>query len=122
MKKLVKLTLVIAFLFTSCSASKVSQIDNQYLQNHWIHLYEEDENSVKVFRPSDYSFKPSRGREEIVINAEGILRFKPISPDDEHVFFDGTWKVEGATLELNYDHKTEVFKIIEVDSSILKLK
>jgi len=122
MKEFVKLTLVFAFLLTSCSAGKISQSDNQYLQNHWIHLYEEDENSVKVFRPSDYDFKPSRGREEIVINAEGILRFKPISPNDEPVFFDGTWKVEGATLELNYDHKTESFKIIEVGSNILKLK
>ena len=122
MRNLVKLILLMAFLLPSCSTSKVMKDDLVNIQNHWIHSYEEDLKNVKVFRPSDYDFKPSRGRAEMIIISGGELKIRPIPPNDEPITYSGNWKVEGANLELHYDNKTEVYKIFEISTNSLKLK
>lgn len=122
MKEIVKIILVLGILLPSCSTSKISQTDIKQLQKHWIHSHEDDVKNLKVFRTSEYNFKPSRGREEIIINVGGELKYRPISPNDEPLFFNGSWKVDGAKLILNYDNKIKVYKIVELNNNILNLK
>lgn len=92
------------------------------IENHWRHSHEEDTDEIRVFRPSTFSFKPSRGREEMILKEDGVLVYTPIAPDDRPRSYDGQWKVNNADLELTYEGKTLKFEIVEVSDSILKLK
>ncbi len=122
MNEIVKILLVMGILLPSCSTSKFAQTDIKQLQKHWIHSHEEDFKNLKVYRTSEYNFKRSRGREEIIINVGGELKYRPIAPNDESVFFTGSWKVEGANLILNYDNKQKVYRILELNNNILNLR
>ncbi len=106
----------------SCNTGRLTKNDNINIKNHWINLHEENTNSIKVFKTSDYKFKPSRGREEIIIKKNDILRYKPISSNDAHIFYDGTWKIKNSKLILHYNGKTKIFKILNVNNQTLKLK
>ncbi len=122
MKEMLKILLLAAIILPACSASKFTQTDSKYLQNHWIHSFEEDTKEERVYRSSDYIFKPSRGREGFILKTGGELKITPISPNDKPVTYTGTWKMEGTNLALNYEDKKEVYTILEISSDKLKLK
>ena len=122
MKEMLRILLLASIILPACSANKLTPTDSKDLQNHWIHSHEEDTKDERMYRSSDYNFKPSRGREGFILKTGGELKITPLSPNDKPVTYTGTWKVEGANLVLNYEDKKEVYKILEIRSNTLKLK
>ena len=61
---------------------------------HWIHSREEDTEKVKVYRPSDYQFPPSRGRDGFEIKEDGEFIQYGIGATDKTQEITGTWKAE----------------------------
>lgn len=116
---MIKILLFSFLLTSSCGTNKIA---TNNIQNHWIHSFEEDEKGIKLFRLSNFVFKPSRGREEIKLLKEGKLEYRPISPNDEPIFYNGTWIIKGKRLILKYNNQIKEYKIIELNKEYLKLK
>jgi hypothetical protein len=99
------------------------------LQKHWIHSYEEDSESEKVFRPSDYKFALSRRpREFFQLNQDGTLLSSDSFANDSPTFKSGNWAIEKDDKLIIYPNekklKTEAKELIiasiEKDKLILK--
>lgn len=66
------------------------------IYTHWIHSHEEDTDDVKVYRPSDYTFPPSRGRMGFEIKENGEFIQHDIAPTDGLVQVMAHWMKTGA--------------------------
>ncbi len=124
MKNFFKL-LILTFLLHNCSTNRSSQsvsFNQDKLIGHWVHSHEDDYDDIKVYRLSSYQFPPSRGREKIVFKSNAVLEYTPIAPNDLPQTFNGEWKIDKSDLILEYDDNKKIYEIIEVTSSILKLK
>jgi hypothetical protein len=62
---------------------------------HWIHSHEEDTEDVKVYRPHDYVFPPTRGRTGFEIKENGEFIQYDIAPACGVEKVMGRWKAEG---------------------------
>ena len=124
MKTFIKAVLLTMFLF-NCGVNKSTQTtapNSDQLLGVWVHSHEEDYDDIKVYRPSSYQFKPSRGREKMNILDNGILEYTPIAPNDLPKTFNGTWMVSKSNLVLEYENNKKSYQLIESTSTILKLK
>ncbi len=66
---------------------------------HWVHSVEDDEDGVRVYRPRDFNFPPSRGREGLEIEESGALTRYEIGPNDAPLKVTGRWTVVGLHLD-----------------------
>ena len=57
----------------------------------WVHSWEEDTSQLIVFRPADYAFGPSRGRDGYEFQSGGILVYHGFGPADEPLTSTGEW-------------------------------
>ena len=57
----------------------------------WLHSWEEDTPEEIVFRPADYAFGPSRGRDGYEFQTGGILVYHGFGPADEPLTSTGEW-------------------------------
>ena len=57
----------------------------------WMHAWEEDTAEVIVYRPADYAFGPSRGRDGYEFQSGGILVYHGFGPADEPLTSVGEW-------------------------------
>ena len=93
----------------------------------WIHSWEEDTADTIVFRPEEYPFAPSRGREGFEFQTGGILVYHGFGPADEPLTSVGEWgwhagdlihvvvtDPQGATID-------EVLRIVSCDAEILQM-
>lgn len=98
---------------------------------HWTHSREEDTENIKVYRPSEYNFPPSRGREGFELTENGEFIQYGVGPTDKSQKVMGQWKAEGAN-KIEVEFKDEVSKshplnksrrlnIIACDENILKI-
>lgn len=110
------------FLFMAACAGNKLTIEKKDIINHWVHAFEEDENSIKMFLTSEYNFPPARFREELIIMPEGKLKYKPLSPNDEPIFYKGSWKIVRKSLILEYNNQQKKYKIIYLTNNRLKIK
>ena len=78
-------------------------IPSTAIQRRWLHSHEEDTATEMVFRDSSYGFPPSRGRVGFELHADGSYIDLGIAPADGVMESEGTWKLEGDTLELDCD-------------------
>ena len=62
---------------------------------HWVHSHEEDTQGVRVYRPADYHFPPSRGREGLEFREGGELVYYGIARADGSEASPGRWAMEG---------------------------
>ena len=92
----------------------------------WIHSHEEDSEGVKVYRPSDYKFPPSRGRNGFEIKVNGEFIYYGIAPTDGSKKFIGYWQEKS-------NHQIDVYMeertirpyriyIFSCDESILRIE
>jgi hypothetical protein len=51
----------------------MSGVDPASFVGSWSHSHEEDGEGVEVFRPVDYDFPPSRGRETMTLRPDGTI-------------------------------------------------
>lgn len=57
----------------------------------WLHSWEEDTAELIVFRPADYPFGPSRGRDGYEFQTGGILIYHGFGPADAPLTATGEW-------------------------------
>lgn len=62
----------------------------------WIHSAEEDTGEIEVYRPADFAFPPSRGREGFEIRKGGVFVLHRIAPTDGIEPIEGRWRADGA--------------------------
>jgi hypothetical protein len=93
---------------------------------HWIHSHEEDIENVRVYRPSDFKFPLSRGREGFEIKRNGEFISYDISASNGIDTVKGKWYAEDPTSIIitykNTTSKNRKLHIIHVSDSVLKLK
>lgn len=93
---------------------------------HWIHSREEDTDKVKVYRPSDYQFPPSRGRDGFEIKEDGEFIEYGIGATDRPQEMSGTWKAEGdnkirVSLK-NQRQESYTMQIVSCEERMLKIR
>ena len=96
------------------------------LFQHWVHSFEEDTASVKVYRPQGYAFPPARGREGFELRENGDYVRYDIGRGDGSVGVKGSWKRVGPQLiEVRTREGTEArerLQILSCDDAMLKLR
>lgn len=102
---------------------------------YWQHSYEDDKGDTLVFRPKDYDFPPSRGREGFEFKGKGVFHRYVIAPADGINTIYGSWKkLEGENtisiemnenMDYNYpvpeDYKIHILEFHEKER-VLKIK
>lgn len=107
----------------------VNQMNNKLpaeIFKHWIHSREEDMGDVRVYRPSDYQFPPSRGREGFEIKPNGQFIRYGIGSTDKPQKKMGTWKAQGENqIRVFFDAQRQTsytMQILSCDESVLKVR
>jgi hypothetical protein len=70
------------------------------LARAWTHSHEEDDLGRLVFRPSEHTFPPARGRESFTLSPGGLLEQGRPGADDRAVTVAGRWSLDGDRLDL----------------------
>ena len=96
------------------------------LWGHWVHSFEEDTATSRVYRPRSYEFPLARGREGFELRSTGEYVRYDIARRDGNVAMQGSWKRVGpAKLEVvvkrNGQAEREVLHIISCEDGLLKL-
>lgn len=97
------------------------------ISGYWRHSYEEKdvEPDVLVFRPKDYNFPASRGRQGIEIK-NGEVVFHQFGPDDRPIKTVGYFKSEGPNkIKVFFkDDKVKplIIEILSLHNSILRIR
>ena len=94
MKTLIFLTLASLLIF-SCDTTDVQYSDEiiiSKLEKEWVHSYEEETDSVQIYRPADYKdFPKSRFRQSYIFNKNGECAFLVLAANDAHHYDNGIW-------------------------------
>jgi hypothetical protein len=100
-------------------------INEKCIYSAWVHSYEEDITSKKVYRPPSFEFPPSRGRESLDIKTNGEIVFNNIGPDDRPQKISGNFKIKDSNkLYIEFNNKTSPFiiTILSCDKNILVIQ
>ena len=124
--------LIVSFLFLTLVCEHVNSqnynnIDISLLLREWTNSYEEETDSVKIYRSSDsMEFLPSRYRERIKFIEPNVYKYLVLSPNDAHYFRTAKWEYDKNTNqiiitdeELNNQRK---FKILVLTKTLLKIE
>ncbi|MDQ3393304.1 MAG: hypothetical protein M3512_04230 [Bacteroidota bacterium] len=82
---------MISFSFVANTCAQRISVDN-FSNTYWKHSYEEDQGDTLMFRPKDYDFPPSRGREGFEFKEEGVFYKYVIAPADGIDTLEGKWE------------------------------
>ena len=94
----------------------------------WIHSWEEDTAETIVFRPADYPFGPSRGRDGYEFQTGGILVYHGFGPADEPLTSVGEWGWHSGDLihlvvnDPQGAYIDEVLRIVSCDAETLQVE
>lgn len=69
-----------------------AEIKEEWLYRRWVHSFEEDTPQYWVYRPDDYEFPPSRGRDGFSITEDGSFVEYRIGPTDRLDTHQGEWE------------------------------
>jgi len=120
------LTLLFAsiILTTACQGPKkwAARLDSTIYQS-WVHTFEEDTNTEKVFRPTGYPLPPARGREGIEFQRGGKVIYRAIGPVDLPVQYEGSWTMtDKNTMQVqipDYSDQSQSFRITSLEKDRL---
>ncbi len=121
-----KYAIILSFFLTTCNNQ--TQVATQNLDDLcqcWKYSYEESNDNEKVYRPCDYDFPPSRGREGMTFTEDKTFVYNAIAPTDGFTKLKGNWTVENDILTMNYTSptaKNSKFAIISLTKEMMKLK
>ena len=102
-------------------------IDMSSLTQSWTHSFEEESDSIALYRPSDYKNYPgARYRDNFDLQNDGSCNYMVLSPDDAHYSVRGTWSVrisDGTIVELRdtLGNIHYVLKVVELRSDLLRI-
>lgn len=92
---------------------------------HWVHSREEDHGGVQFFRPTDFAFPPSFGRDGLELRPDGQFVQHDIGPADGTVEVPGRWTQESAArIAVRFDGAREDydFTVESVDAGLLRIR
>jgi len=121
-----KYAIILSFLLTTCNNQ--TQVPTQSIDalcQCWKYSYEESNDDTKVYRPCDYDFPPSRGREGMTFATDKTFIYNAIAPTDGFTDLEGNWILENDILTMNYTKPTtkiSKFAILSLNKEIMKLK
>jgi len=92
------LSLVLAACAGSMPADDPLPPFDDALFKYWVHSFEEDTASAKVYRPKGYAFPRARGREGFELKPDGGYVRYDIARGDGSAGVKGTWKQIGPRL------------------------
>lgn len=112
----------IALLSLKCEREE----DGNGYFGHWLHSFEDDRPEYTAYRPANYDFPPSRGREGFKISSNGDFERYKIGATDQIRVIKGSWKRKNKmTILVSYENENppyEKFEILEVTDFFLKVK
>jgi len=93
------------------------------LFQRWVHVREEDEPGVMVYRPASAPLPPARGRDGVEFRPDGsMVAFSP-GPVDVPVARTGAWHVVGGGgLSISSPAGEHQFQILTVNEDVLRLR
>ena len=87
------------------------------LHGRWVHSHEEDADDERVYRPADYPFPPSRGRDSFELRPDGTATEWTPGATDRSVAKEGRWTLErGGRVALRGPHEAKAHRVLEVVS------
>ncbi len=93
---------------------------------HWTHSHEEDTQDLRIYRPADYAFPPSRGRVGFEFRRGGEVVYHGIAQTDGSEPSRGRWTIEGANvLRIAVDNphiQPFTLDVVSCDSQTLKVR
>jgi hypothetical protein len=95
------------------------------LFRHWVHSREEDQGDVQVFRPPDFAFPPSFGRDGMEMRPDGEFIQHDIGPADGVVEVRGRWSRQGPdqiVARFGGARDDYAFTVVSVDDSRLQIR
>jgi hypothetical protein len=95
------------------------------LFRRWVHVREEDNPGVLVYRPADRPLPPARGRDGIEFRPDGTFVDYLPGPADAPTGSPGRWRADEARrLQLTYPagRGSAAFDIVTVDDDVLHLR
>lgn len=119
----------ILFCFTLIAACNPQVTESAYntsdLTRCWKYSYEDNEGDALAYRPCDYDFPPSRGREGMTLRADNTFTYQAIAPTDGYRDLRGTWTLDDSTLTLQHtkpESRVEKFTLISLTAEKMQLK
>lgn len=86
----------------------------QDLIGHWVHSHEEDTAAETVFRPANFSFPRSRGRDSFELQPDALIEHGP-GPGDAATARRGTWSVsENGELSFFRDGAKKAARVLKI--------
>jgi hypothetical protein len=99
---------------------------SEFIFKQWIHSREEDTSDAIVYRPSNYKFLPSRGREGFEIKKSGEFVQYSIGRDDRSKKTIGHFNVQDFNrLYIHFDEQQLqpfTLKILMCDDDVLRIE
>jgi hypothetical protein len=71
-------------------------LSDQVVSQSWVHSHEEDKGDEMIFRPSTFSFPPSRGRQGFFLNPDGTAELTGPDATDRAGSQPAEWLFEGT--------------------------
>lgn len=109
--------LLMSLAMTSSCSPALSQA---LLGVKWVHSYEEDTDSIRVYRKDTYDFPPSRGRYAFHLKPDGTYEAFNIGKTDKIEPATGHWKtIDESTFEVSFPGEPDKnfrLKILERDA------
>ncbi len=103
----------------------MNQLPKQIFRK-WGHSFEEDARDVKVYRPADYDFPRTRGRDGIEFRPDGTFIEWMAGPADAQQAVPQHWQVEpsGRVRVVFGDNAraSQILDIVQVDDNILRIR
>ena len=100
-------------------------VDISALYGHWVHSSEEDTAEETVFRPPDYNFPPSRGRDAFKLGRDNSFVSAGTGATDVSKVSAGRWRTDnrdGIKIFVEFGSNQEVIEVISVDKGQLKIR
>jgi hypothetical protein len=94
----------------------------------WLHSWEEDTPGIIVYRPADYPFGPSRGRDGYEFLADGELFYHGFGPADGPLTSSGRWEwTSAAQIRVTVNdpqgaYIDETLRIVSCDTEVLQVE
>lgn len=95
------------------------------LFRRWVHVAEDDEADVRVFRPFDHPIPPGRGRDGLEFRPDGTATRFTVGATDAPVRIDGRWRCptrDEVYTDCPPDGNEAGFRIESVDDAELRLR
>jgi len=87
------------------------------LSRHWIHSHEEDSAGLRVYRPAQFAFPPSRGRVGFDLRPDGTLTWFGIAAADGSSAAEGHWRlISPDAVEITVANGADAPVSLEIES------